>query len=433
MSGVLPSRRHADSGRLAELRRRGGSRRHKAAQKAGLFGAVIGLAAAGVASGVAIERYLVKRNRTPEHDPYLDEPFGALPFDQELVVTMNDGVELYVNVIDPPGEAPPDLTAVFVHGFCLDMGTFHFQRRTLTELVHGGSPEAPRLRMVFYDQPGHGESGRLGAGQYTIDALGHGLDRVIEETAPTGPLVLVGHSMGGMTIMALAEQRPELVAERVLGVALISTSAGELETVNWGLPNLMTRVRGRLMPVATEAMKLAPAAIDRARQASTDLAWLLTKRFGFGSERPSPSLVSYVEKMNASTSMEVVAGYVSTLYDHKRYDALAVLRTLDVVVICGDADHVTPLEHSAEMVRRLPEFALVTIPGGGHCALLEYHEQVTAPVLELLRRAAGSPRAAALRKATRRGRGPLARTNRRLGMLRRGERGRRVDRGEEAV
>ena len=40
--------------------------------------------------------------------------------------------------------------------------------------------------------------------------------------------MLVGHSMGGMTIMALAEQRPELFAERVAGVALISTSAGEV-------------------------------------------------------------------------------------------------------------------------------------------------------------------------------------------------------------
>ena len=56
--------------------------------------------------------------------------------------------------------------------------------------------------------------------------------------APDGPLVLVGHSMGGMTIMALAEQRPELFADRVRGVALIGTSAGEVGRRGLPLPLL---------------------------------------------------------------------------------------------------------------------------------------------------------------------------------------------------
>ena len=45
---------------------------------------------------------------------------------------------------------------------------------------------------------------------------------------PEGPIVLVGHSMGGMTIMALADAHPELFGDQVLGVALLSTSAGEV-------------------------------------------------------------------------------------------------------------------------------------------------------------------------------------------------------------
>ena len=45
-------------------------------------------------------------------------------------------------------------------------------------------------------------------------------------TAPEGPVVLVGHSMGGMTVMSLAGQHPDVVRERVVAVALIATSAG---------------------------------------------------------------------------------------------------------------------------------------------------------------------------------------------------------------
>ena len=49
------------------------------------------------------------------------------------------------------------------------------------------------------------------------------------QLAPTGPVVLGGHSMGGMTIMCLAAARPELFGDRVRGVALVSTSAGDLD------------------------------------------------------------------------------------------------------------------------------------------------------------------------------------------------------------
>ena len=41
-------------------------------------------------------------------------------------------------------------------------------------------------------------------------------------------MVLAGHSMGGMSIMALARQRPELFGDRVVGVFLLATSAGGL-------------------------------------------------------------------------------------------------------------------------------------------------------------------------------------------------------------
>ncbi len=95
---------------------------------------------------------------------------------------------------------PRKPTVVFVHGFCLDMGTFHFQREAL-----GARGD---YRMVFYDQPGHGRSGKLETGEYELPALGETLRAVLDQTVPDGPVVLVGHSMGGMTIMAFAEHLP---------------------------------------------------------------------------------------------------------------------------------------------------------------------------------------------------------------------------------
>lgn len=341
---------------------------------AGLLGAVaaVGIAAGGIAAGVAGERYVRRRRDRPDDDPYIDELFGALPFDDHFGVTTKDGVDLYVETVD----GPPDPTLVFVHGFCLDMGTFHFQRQEF-----GGE-----YRIVLYDQPGHGRSGRLPRGEYTIDALGAGLRAVLDKAAPSGKVVLIGHSMGGMTIMALAEQAPELFAERVAGVVLISTSAGRLNQVTFGLPEVVSRFHGPLLPVVRSAGRLTTAVADRARRASSDLAWLLTRRYGFGTARPSPSLVSYVEKMNSTTSTEVIARYVHTLYTHARLPALATLRTVPVLVVCGDTDVLTPLAYSEEIVRELPDATLEVVEGGGHVVLLEYAETVNDAIRDFLDR-----------------------------------------------
>jgi pimeloyl-ACP methyl ester carboxylesterase len=344
------------------------------ARTAGIVGAIIGVAAAGVAAGVAAERALVRRSQRLD-DPFVDEPFGDLPFDEKMMVTTSDGVDLHVEVRKAE-VGPDDPTVVFVHGFCLDMGTFHFQRRAFDG----------KYRMVFYDQPGHGKSGRLAEGEYTLEALGHGLAAVLDATVPTGRIVLVGHSMGGMTIMALAEHSPHLFVERVAGVVLVSTSAGKLDQVTFGLPEMVARFRHPLMPLVRNAGKITVAMVDRARKASTDLAWLLTRRYGFGTQRPSPALVSYVERMNSSTSAEVIARYLRTLYTHARLLALAALREVPVLVVCGDVDVLTPLVHSEEICAALPDAEMVVVEDGGHVVLLEHADQVNTAIESFLRR-----------------------------------------------
>jgi len=350
----------------------------RVARAAGLVGAIVGAAAAGVAAGVAAERALVKRARPGAGDPYEHERLGSQPYDESLTVTTADGVELYVEIVDPAdgvdvhpdfvGPVPPDTTVVFVHGFCLDMGTYFFQRKFLTERGD--------VRMVFYDQPGHGRSGRITHGEYTLAQLAEALDRVIEETVPDGPIVLVGHSMGGMTIMAMAERYPEHFGERVVGAVLVSTSAGRLEATRIGLPEIVGRVGRPVLPLVDSATRLTGSMVDRARFASSRLAWLLTRRYGFGTPRPSRSLVSFVERMNSRTPTETVARYLRTLYTHARYPALDALRSIPVLVICGTNDQITPLALSEEICRRLPDAELIAVPDSGHVVLLEHSEAV---------------------------------------------------------
>jgi pimeloyl-ACP methyl ester carboxylesterase len=317
-------------------------------------------------------------------DPYLDEPFGPLPYDECLTIPTDDGLDVYVEIVERSDGIDLDFglgddtdpTLIFVHGFCLDMGTFHFQR---TALSRRGD-----YRMVFYDQPGHGRSGKLHQGEYTLESLAGALKKVIDETAPDGPIVLIGHSMGGMTIMALAELYPDLFGDPIRGVVLISTSAGKLDEVNLGMPDFLARFSKPLMPVIIGGGKLTSGVVDNIRRASTDLAWLLTRRYGFGSEKPSPALVSYVEQMNSRTGTEVVTRYLRTIYTHARYPALEALKLARALVICGDEDKLTPLEHSKEICRILPDAEFVPVPGAGHVALLERPDVVNDALLDFL-------------------------------------------------
>src|SRR5262249_47688496 len=181
-------------------------------------------------------------------------------------------------------------------------------------------------------------------------------------------------------IMALADQTPELFKPdgRIARVVLISTSAGELKDVTFGLPQVLVRFRRPLLPLVSGAGWVTAGMLDRAREASSDLARLLTRRYGFGSEQVSPSLVSYVERMIAATRTESVARYIRELYGHDMTLSLGARTDVPVLVICGEEDLLTPVEHSEAICAVLPEAQLVVVPLAGHVVLLERHDAVNA-------------------------------------------------------
>ncbi|WP_372443234.1 alpha/beta fold hydrolase, partial [Actinoplanes teichomyceticus] len=267
-------------------------------------------------------------------------------------------------------------TIVFVHGFALDMGTFYFQRKVLAE--------RGEHRLVFYDQPGHGRSSKLHSGTYDIAALGRSLAAVLDATVPDGRIILVGHSMGGMTIMAFAEQYPEWFGNRVVGVVLMSTSAGLFDKATLGVTNVVARASAPFFPLWDKAARLGGGTIDRARVASSDLAWLLTRRYGFGEARPSPTLVTFVESMNSRTSVETLTKYLNTLYRHSRLPALSALRGVPVLVVVGTRDYLTPVTHSEQIIEQLPEAELLKVENSGHVVMLEKADEVNAALIPFL-------------------------------------------------
>src|ERR1700712_2643502 len=164
----------------------------------GAVAGAAGFAAAGAAVGLARQRRAIGQRRGDA------TPFGGL-HSRPMTGVADDGVPLHVEVDEVAGSP---LTLVFVHGYALNLDCWHFQRAAYRGLI----------RSVYYDQRSHGRSGRSTEGHATIEQLGRDLLQVLDEAVPDGPVVLVGHSMGGMSIVALTEQHPELIGDRVVGV-----------------------------------------------------------------------------------------------------------------------------------------------------------------------------------------------------------------------
>ena len=341
----------------------------------GLLSAALGVVAVGAAVGMSAERYAVGRTRL-RPDPEAREPFFHLPADRTRTVLTDDGVPLHVEEVGP---TDAELTLVFVHGYLQEMAVWHYQRKALTEDNPG--------RVVFYDHRSHGRSGRGPRERSTIDQLGRDLRTVLDAVAPTGPVALVGHSMGGMTIMALADAHPDLFGPRVVAVALLGTSTGKLADLTFGLPSAVLPLSRRVLPLLTRGMQRRPQPFERGRRVGTDLAFLLARHGGFGSRDVSPSVVEVVERMAAAMPVDVIADFYDTFTSHDKLRAIQVLRDVETLVLVGSKDLVTPVEHSREMAAALPDAHLVVVEGAGHMVAMERAPLVTLHLRALVRRA----------------------------------------------
>lgn len=340
----------------------------------GAAGLAAGAAAAGAGAVVAAERIALSRLRG-QADRASAEPLGTLR-GRPLTVLTGDGVPLHVE-LDGPEDAP--VSIVFCHGYTLNQDCWHFQRRDLAG-----------QRLVFWDQRDHGRSGRSARGSASVPQLGADLATVLAATVPgRTPVVLVGHSMGGMTIMALAAQHPELFGRKVAGAVLVSTAARGLGGGSPWMPGPLRPVISRALPgVLSGAAKGGRAAlVDRGRRASADLAFLGTRYIGFGDSGTSPAVVNFLADMITDTPIEVIAQFSRALMECDMRDSLPVLGRVPVTVMVGAEDRLISPSLGIELATRIPGAELVWVPGGGHALILERPDLVSKAITGMAERA----------------------------------------------
>lgn len=282
-----------------------------------------------------------------------------------------DGLQLDVRTYGPL-DAP--LAVVLAHCWTLNQNDWIYQVRDLQkEFGHG-------IRIVTWDHRGHGSSEASPKIDCTLDNLARDMGDVIDTFAPNGKLVLAGHSIGGMTMMALAEQRPELF-DRVVGAAFVATSSGRLDTVTLGLPEMGPALRNQIPRILAFRSRTLT---KKARRRVPIIERQVVRRFLIGKPLRLTDAAITVEGIINSPAATMVGFYENCLL-HERTDALKVFDGIPTQVLVGTRDVLTPPEHARRIAENVEGAVLTVAPDAGHMLPLERDELVTGTLVKLIR------------------------------------------------
>jgi pimeloyl-ACP methyl ester carboxylesterase len=283
----------------------------------------------------------------------------------------HDGHHLSVTTYGPD-DAP--LTVLLAHCWTLNQQDWHYQVRDLQrEFGHG-------IRIITWDHRGHGDSDPVTRAEATIDLLARDMAELIDTLAPEGPLVLAGHSIGGMTLMALADDRPEIF-DRVTGVAFVATSSGALDTVTLGLPEAGPLLRAQIpRMLALRSRTLS----RRQRRRAPIVERLVMRRFVFGRPLRLADAALAVDGL-INSSGDTVVGYYEDCMTHDRAHALKILDGIPTHVLVGTRDVLTPPSHARRIADHVEGAVLTVAPDAGHMLPLERDQLVSGVLIRLVR------------------------------------------------
>ena len=271
--------------------------------------------------------------------------YGASLFAEELVPQL------------PVPEGTP--TIVLAHGWCQDHTSWH-------KIIAGLERDRP-LRIVTYDQRGHGRSSMGQLTDPSVRILGDDLFEVIHAVCPEGPLLLVGHSMGGMSVMAYAGLHYDHFTERVGGVVLASTAS----SIEGRSP---VPLEGLIMAVASRAPGIPPRLL---------VPRLVQGRLLFGAHADRDDVRHAVHQIQ-HTKMPTIGRFFYALGSHDEADALAHFVDVPTHIIAGSEDRLIPVPHSERLLSMIPQATLTVLPGVGHMTTYEGADVIVAAILELL-------------------------------------------------
>lgn len=275
------------------------------------------------------------------------------------------GASLYV-------ERHGDLTAppmILIHGWGMDSTIWFYAKRRLARQFH----------LIIWDLPGLGRSTAKSGEAVDLSSFAADLKAIVG-LADGRPVVLVGHSIGGMTIQTLARDDPAFFNRAVAGVVLLNTThTNPLETMI--LSGLVKALRRPVLePVMRLAIWLQPLAWLAAWQSYLSGSAHMANRLGFG-RYVTRSQLEHTTLLATRNPPGILARGNLAMFRWDATQALPGIRP-PVLVIAGDKDIVTKLQASETISSAIPDARLQVVEGVNHMGFLEraeiYNEAIAA-------------------------------------------------------
>ncbi|HEV7290807.1 MAG TPA: alpha/beta hydrolase [Devosia sp.] len=281
------------------------------------------------------------------------------------VVQGANGAQLYVEQLGRSDGAPVILT----HGWAMDSTIWHYSKLAL----------AKDFKVIVWDLPGMGKS----SGEISLESFARNLAVLVEQQAPQR-VVLVGHSIGGMTVQTLARDMPELFASRVAGAVLVNTTyTNPLKTmILSGLAQALRRPV--LEPVMRLIIHLQPVAWLGVWMSYLNGTAHMTNRLAFGKyvTRSQLEHTTLLTTRNPPGNMQ--KGNLAMFH----WDATGALAKPEVPlhILAGAVDIVTKPEASQSIAQQSGA-SLRVIEGCNHMGLLEGHDDYNREIVAFAKQA----------------------------------------------
>ena len=245
---------------------------------------------------------------------------------------------------------------VLSHGWAASHAVWIPVARRLVESGH---------RVVLYDQRGHAASTR---GTAPLDPTTLARDfALVLEARDVADAILTGHSMGGMTVMALATFQPEVLKQRGRAIVLVATAAAD---TSWRLPQ-SDRIAARFM---------GSPSLSRIMRTASGLRFV---RSAFGVD-PAWAHLDLTRTLFADCDPGVRAGYVKSMSAMNLLEGIATI-AVPTTVLVGSRDRLTPPARSRTLVDTIPGARLVTVPDRGHMLPLEDPDAVADEIVRAVK------------------------------------------------
>lgn len=345
---------------------------------AGVAAAVAGAGVAAVGLGTigyAIIRAALKADAAIDDGPddLLADPERE---PQRQAVATADGTRLNVVTYGPDDpDADTGDVVVMVHGWTCNTSYWNPQINRF----------AQDHTVVAYDQRGHGRS-ELGRARPHVAMLGQDLNAVLDAVVPPGRrAILVGHSMGGMTIMSWAAQYPEKAASMISEVVLVSTAAKAVIQNHGLVPLDLPRYTRPFEPAIGRLVTSAPVPLPHSTYGAR------IAHYAALGPHARAAHVAFVDDMIVNCPPRARARWGSAM---GKLDVTAGLGAITVptTVIVGTEDRLTPPSHAEQIAEQLSRNGtlrdLVVLDDVGHMASIEAAERVNEVLADVIEDAA---------------------------------------------